>query len=155
MRFFHSTLPCRWIASLYPPRPSRTQLTSSYSACTTPLYPASARFSIAPNKIYCLYATHFLSIQPCLSSIEIPQSINRDVLSIDEFVDKGTEALSARPQSVEEIGAVNAIHAQLSLDKVGACGLFDAVEQKNKLLRYVDGTSLSSLYPQVGRGCQR
>lgn len=50
-------------------------------------------------------------------------------------MDRGSDALSTRPQTVEEIGAVNATHAQLSAEKGELQALFQTIEQKNKLLR--------------------
>ena len=49
------------------------------------------------------------------------------------------DALSIRPQTVEEIGEVNAKHAELSRRKPEIEPLFAEAERKNKLLRSVAG----------------
>ena len=49
------------------------------------------------------------------------------------------DALSIRPQTVEEIGDVNAKHADLSRRKPEIEPLFAEAERKNKLLRSVAG----------------
>ena len=63
------------------------------------------------------------------------QSITRDMAAVDAFVDKGAEALSARPQTVEEIAAVTAVHGRLSGEKAGVQLMFPIVDAKNRLLR--------------------
>ncbi len=78
-----------------------------------------------------------LSLSRRTCSTRSPQSITRDVASIDAFVDRGSEALSARPQTVEEIGAVNATHAALSAEKAGMQLVFPRIDGKNRLLRCV------------------
>eukprot|EP00048_Salpingoeca_helianthica_P012918 m.191084 g.191084 ORF g.191084 m.191084 type:complete len:4245 (+) comp15437_c5_seq48:84-12818(+) len=96
-----------------------------------------------------------MSTQPVKTTIEeqqqrffdalvnsIRKAINRDIASIDDFVARGTTALGARPQTVAEIGAVNAAHAQLSSEKLVVRQLFDAIDRKNRLLRSVIGASV-------------
>ena len=58
---------------------------------------------------------------------------------IDSFLVEARDALSIRPQTVEEIGEVNAKHAELSRRKPEIEPLFAEAERKNKLLRSVAG----------------
>ena len=58
---------------------------------------------------------------------------------IDSFLMEARDALSVRPQSVEEIGEVNAKHAELTKRKPEIEPLFAEAERKNKLLRSVAG----------------
>ena len=58
---------------------------------------------------------------------------------IDSFLLEARDALSVRPQTVEEIGEVNAKHAELSRRKPEIEPLFAEAERKNKLLRSVAG----------------
>ena len=58
---------------------------------------------------------------------------------IDSFLVEARDALSVRPQTVEEIGEVNAKHAELSKRKPDIEPLFAEAERKNKLLRSVAG----------------
>ena len=50
------------------------------------------------------------------------------------FLLEARDALSVRPQTVEEIGEVNAKHAELSRRKPEIEPLFAEAERKNKLL---------------------
>ena len=58
---------------------------------------------------------------------------------IDSFLVEARDALSIRPQTVEEIGEVNAKHSELSRRKPEIEPLFAEAERKNKLLRSVAG----------------
>lgn len=49
------------------------------------------------------------------------RSITNEVQTIDAFLTSATEALSSRPQTVEEIGEANAKHAELATEKLKAC----------------------------------
>ena len=49
------------------------------------------------------------------------RSITNEVQIIDTFLTSATEALSSRPQTVEEIGEANAKHAELATEKLKAC----------------------------------
>ena len=46
------------------------------------------------------------------------RSITNEVQTIDTFLTSATEALSTRPQTVEEIGQANAKHSELSTEKI-------------------------------------
>ena len=46
------------------------------------------------------------------------RSITNDVQTIDSFLTSATEALSTRPQTVEEIGHANAKHTELATEKL-------------------------------------
>lgn len=67
------------------------------------------------------------------------KSIGKSVSEIEGFIDRGMEALSARPTTVEEIGQTNAVHAEIAKEKPAIKPLFQAVETKNALLRSVVG----------------
>ena len=45
------------------------------------------------------------------------RSIQTNLSAIDQFLVKGKEALSVRPQTIEEIGDVNQAHKQLAKEK--------------------------------------
>lgn len=72
-----------------------------------------------------------------LSVLTLCQGVNGHIQDIDKFVESGMEALSTRPQTVEEIGKVNAQHSELSKQKPTIQPLFEAAETKNRLLRSV------------------
>lgn len=55
------------------------------------------------------------------------------------------ESLSVRPQTVEEVGEVNQMHAKLSKQKPEVEPLFVDAEKKNKLLRSVAGGGVDEL----------
>ena len=65
--------------------------------------------------------------------------------TIDNFLTRAKEALSVRPQSVEEIGEVNQAHARLTKEQPEIQPLFLEAEQKNKLLRSVAGGGVEEL----------
>ena len=46
------------------------------------------------------------------------RSITNEVQTIDTFLTSATEALSSRPQTVEEIGEANAKHAEFATEKI-------------------------------------
>ena len=50
-----------------------------------------------------------------LSSLR--RSIHSNITAIDDFLKAGNEALSVRPQTIEEIGEVNVKHSELSQSK--------------------------------------
>ncbi|XP_033632471.1 cytoplasmic dynein 2 heavy chain 1-like isoform X2 [Asterias rubens] len=72
-------------------------------------------------------------------------SITEHVNEIDRFLKDATEALSTRPQTVEEIGKANAKHAELQAKKPEIKPLFEKSESKNKLLRTVAGGGVDQL----------
>ncbi|XP_074620352.1 cytoplasmic dynein 2 heavy chain 1-like [Acropora palmata] len=73
------------------------------------------------------------------------RSITNEVQTIDTFLTSATEALSSRPQTVEEIGEANAKHAEFATEKIQIHPLFDKAESKNKLLRSVAGGGLEQI----------
>jgi dynein heavy chain 2 len=74
--------------------------------------------------------------------LALRKAVQKHVSEIDEFLDRGMEALSARPETVEEIGKTNAAHAEISKEKPTLKPLFQAAENKNRLLRSVAGSSV-------------
>ena len=78
------------------------------------------------------------------------KSVNDNLAEIDGFVTKGLEALSERPQTVEEIGQTNAKHAEMSKEKPTMKPLFQSAETKNRLLRSVAGAGVD-LAPMTQR----
>ncbi|XP_022103094.1 cytoplasmic dynein 2 heavy chain 1-like isoform X1 [Acanthaster planci] len=72
-------------------------------------------------------------------------SITEHINEIDRFLKDSMEALSTRPQTVEEIGKANAKHAELQAKKPEIKPLFEKVEGKNKLLRTVSGGGIEQL----------
>lgn len=60
---------------------------------------------------------------------------------ISSFIDKGTEILTSRPQSIDEISTVNEKRLLLVNEKKAIQTLFDDIEGKNRLLRSVAGES--------------
>eukprot|EP00051_Salpingoeca_urceolata_P021875 m.349048 g.349048 ORF g.349048 m.349048 type:complete len:4259 (-) comp19881_c0_seq4:199-12975(-) len=74
--------------------------------------------------------------------ISLRKAVHKHVTEIEGFVERGMEALSARPQTVEEIGEVNAQHAELSREKPGIKPHFENAETKNRLLRAVAGVGV-------------
>lgn len=65
--------------------------------------------------------------------------------NIDLFLTKAKDALSVRPQSVEEVGQVNQEHAQLVKEQPEVQPLFLEAGRKNKLLRSVAGGGVEEL----------
>ncbi|XP_077154625.1 cytoplasmic dynein 2 heavy chain 1 isoform X4 [Ranitomeya variabilis] len=77
--------------------------------------------------------------------ISLKKSIQAHLHEIDAFVSDGTEVLSSRPQSVEEIGEANMKHGELKLKKPEILPLFKEAEDKNRLLRSVAGGGLDTI----------
>ena len=67
------------------------------------------------------------------------QAVLKHAADIEDFVEKGSVTLASRPQTVAEIGLVNAEQAKLVTSKSMIKPLFDAAENKNKLLRQACG----------------
>ncbi|KAJ3280883.1 Cytoplasmic dynein 2 heavy chain 1, partial [Borealophlyctis nickersoniae] len=61
--------------------------------------------------------------------------------AVDAFIAKATETLTKRPQSLDEIGAANAAHSQLSAAKKDVEAHFEAAEIKTRVLKSVAGSS--------------
>ncbi|EDO38992.1 predicted protein [Nematostella vectensis] len=73
------------------------------------------------------------------------RSITQEVQTIDTFLTSGMEALSTRPQTVEEIGEANLKHTELTSQKPQIQPLFEKAESKNKLLRNVAGGGVEQI----------
>ncbi|TPX70937.1 hypothetical protein SpCBS45565_g01524 [Spizellomyces sp. 'palustris'] len=67
------------------------------------------------------------------------KSIIRHMTAVDDFVTKGTDILTKRPQSMAEIGEANARHEELAAGHASIRWNFEAAEVKNKLLKSVAG----------------
>ncbi|XP_068440329.1 cytoplasmic dynein 2 heavy chain 1 isoform X1 [Clinocottus analis] len=78
-----------------------------------------------------------------LSSLR--KSIHGHTQAIDSFVSESTEALSTRPESMEEIGAASGKYRQIFTRKPEILPQFQCAEEKNRLLRAVAGGGLDSL----------
>ena len=72
------------------------------------------------------------------------KAITGHMADIDDFVESGTEALNMRPTTLDEIGVVNAKHAELSKRKPAMRPLFEKAEVKNRLLRCVHHARVSA-----------
>jgi dynein heavy chain 2 len=79
------------------------------------------------------------------------RGITNDFNTIETFLTQAMETLSARPQSVQEIGEANAKHAEFLKQKKEIVPLFDSAESKNKLLRSVAGAGVDQLNTLQGR----
>uniref|UniRef100_A0A4W5JP42 Dynein cytoplasmic 2 heavy chain 1 n=1 Tax=Hucho hucho TaxID=62062 RepID=A0A4W5JP42_9TELE len=77
--------------------------------------------------------------------MSLRKSIQGHTLDIDSFVTEAMETLSSRPESIDEIGEANARHSQIQARKPDILPQFQAVEEKNRLLRAVAGGGLDSL----------
>ncbi|KAM6946318.1 LOW QUALITY PROTEIN: cytoplasmic dynein 2 heavy chain 1 [Aplochiton taeniatus] len=73
------------------------------------------------------------------------KSIQGHAQSIEAFVSEAVEALSARPESVEEIGQADATHGSIRARQPEILPQFQSAEEKNRLLRSVSGGGLDSL----------
>ncbi|TPX62627.1 hypothetical protein PhCBS80983_g00247 [Powellomyces hirtus] len=67
------------------------------------------------------------------------RAVSQHMAAVDEFVSKGSETLSKRPQSMAEIGEANARHDELAGAQASIRSNFEAAEAKNKLLKSVAG----------------
>lgn len=71
------------------------------------------------------------------------QSLRRSALSyiktIDEFIERGVELLSMKPQSVEEMAAANTNHSLLMGQKIAVEADFDKASMRQRLLKRVIG----------------
>ncbi|XP_013869519.1 cytoplasmic dynein 2 heavy chain 1 [Austrofundulus limnaeus] len=78
-----------------------------------------------------------------LSSLR--KSVQGHTQAINSFVSESMEALSSRPESMEEIGAANGKYNQILTRKPEVLPQFQFAEEKNRLLRAVAGAGLDSL----------
>ncbi|KAJ3140439.1 Cytoplasmic dynein 2 heavy chain 1 [Physocladia obscura] len=81
---------------------------------------------------------HLQRLFDCLLST-LKKSVEDHLSIIDEFVVKGADVLSKRPQSLEEIGEANNNHEKLSEAKTSISHHFEKADIKNKLLKSVSG----------------
>ncbi|XP_075905861.1 cytoplasmic dynein 2 heavy chain 1 [Nelusetta ayraudi] len=77
--------------------------------------------------------------------VSLKKSIQGHTQAIDAFVTESTDTLSARPESMEEIGAANAKCSHIVSRKSEVLPHFTCAEEKNRLLRAVAGSGLDSL----------
>uniref|UniRef100_A0A3Q0T4R8 Cytoplasmic dynein 2 heavy chain 1 n=1 Tax=Amphilophus citrinellus TaxID=61819 RepID=A0A3Q0T4R8_AMPCI len=77
--------------------------------------------------------------------LSLRKSIQGHTQAIDIFVSESMEALSTRPESMEEIGAASAKYSQILARKPEILSQFQFAEEKNRLLRAVAGAGLDSL----------
>ncbi|KAJ3025524.1 UNVERIFIED_CONTAM: Cytoplasmic dynein 2 heavy chain 1 [Siphonaria sp. JEL0065] len=81
---------------------------------------------------------HLQRLFDCLLST-LRKSVEDHLAIIDDFVVKGAEVLSKRPQTLEEIGEANTNHEKLSAAKASIAHHFEKADVKNKLLKSVSG----------------
>uniref|UniRef100_A0A8C4HES0 Cytoplasmic dynein 2 heavy chain 1 n=1 Tax=Dicentrarchus labrax TaxID=13489 RepID=A0A8C4HES0_DICLA len=77
--------------------------------------------------------------------LSLRRSIQGHTQAIDSFVSESMEALSTRPESMEEIGAASGKYSQILARKPEILPQFQCAEEKNRLLRAVAGAGLDSL----------
>uniref|UniRef100_A0A3Q1BV91 Cytoplasmic dynein 2 heavy chain 1 n=1 Tax=Amphiprion ocellaris TaxID=80972 RepID=A0A3Q1BV91_AMPOC len=77
--------------------------------------------------------------------LSLRKSIQGHTQAIDSFVSESMEALSTRPESMEEIGAASGKHSQIFARKPEILPQFQCAEEKNRLLRAVAGAGMDSL----------
>ncbi|KAF0030538.1 hypothetical protein F2P81_017269 [Scophthalmus maximus] len=77
--------------------------------------------------------------------LSLRKSIQGHTQAIDSFVSESMEALSIRPENLEEIGAASGKYSQILASKTEVLPQFQCVEEKNRLLRAVAGAGLDSL----------
>ncbi|KAI8621722.1 dynein heavy chain and region D6 of dynein motor-domain-containing protein [Chytriomyces sp. MP71] len=81
---------------------------------------------------------HLQRLFDCLLT-SLRKSIEEHLAIIDDFVVKGSDVLSKRPQTMEEIGEANNNHEKLSAAKNSISHHFEKADIKNKLLKSVSG----------------
>ncbi|KAI9332693.1 dynein heavy chain and region D6 of dynein motor-domain-containing protein [Obelidium mucronatum] len=81
---------------------------------------------------------HLQRLFDCLLS-SLRKSVEDHLAIIDDFVVKGADVLSKRPQTLEEIGEANNNHEKLSAAKASISHHFEKADIKNKLLKSVSG----------------
>ncbi|XP_008299945.1 cytoplasmic dynein 2 heavy chain 1 [Stegastes partitus] len=77
--------------------------------------------------------------------LSLRKSIQGHTQAIDSFIAESMEALSTRPESMEEIGAANGKYSQIFACKPEILPQFQCAEDKNRLLRAVAGAGMDSL----------
>lgn len=78
----------------------------------------------------------------------VKNAVNKHISDIQNFVNTAIEALSKKPNSVEEIGESNSIRKQYAEEKGGVRAIFDHAEAKNKFLRSVAGAGVNMAITQ-------
>uniref|UniRef100_A0AAV2J329 Cytoplasmic dynein 2 heavy chain 1 n=1 Tax=Knipowitschia caucasica TaxID=637954 RepID=A0AAV2J329_KNICA len=77
--------------------------------------------------------------------ISLRKSIQGHTQAIESFVSESTEALSVRPESMEEISSTRGQYNQILSRKPEILQQFQSAEEKNRLLRSVAGSGLDSI----------
>eukprot|EP00049_Salpingoeca_infusionum_P001770 m.50835 g.50835 ORF g.50835 m.50835 type:complete len:4155 (+) comp11193_c0_seq1:125-12589(+) len=77
-------------------------------------------------------------------TITLRRSVTKHLSEVDKFVDEGTEALSKRVDTLQEIGEANQAHEKLAQRMPEIKPLFELAEAKNSLLRRVSGSSVDT-----------
>ncbi|KAI3354358.1 hypothetical protein L3Q82_018881, partial [Scortum barcoo] len=77
--------------------------------------------------------------------LSLRKSIQGHTQAIESFFSESMEALSTRPESMEEIGAASGKYSQILARKPEILPHFQCAEEKNRLLRAVAGAGLDSL----------
>ncbi|KAM9852784.1 cytoplasmic dynein 2 heavy chain 1 isoform 4-T4 [Aulostomus maculatus] len=77
--------------------------------------------------------------------MSLKKSIQGHTEAIESFVSESMEALSSRPESIEEIGAASGKYRQILTRKPEILPQFHCAEEKNRLLRAVAGAGMDSL----------
>ncbi|XP_068612804.1 cytoplasmic dynein 2 heavy chain 1 isoform X2 [Brachionichthys hirsutus] len=77
--------------------------------------------------------------------LALKKSIQGHTQAIDSFVSESMEALSTRPETMEEIGAIRGKYIQIEACIPEILPQFQCAEEKNRLLRAVAGAGLDSL----------
>uniref|UniRef100_A0A3B4BEW0 Dynein cytoplasmic 2 heavy chain 1 n=1 Tax=Periophthalmus magnuspinnatus TaxID=409849 RepID=A0A3B4BEW0_9GOBI len=77
--------------------------------------------------------------------MSLRRSIQGHTQTIENFVSESTEALSVRPESMEEISATRGHYNQILSRKPEILQQFQSAEEKNRLLRSVAGAGLDSI----------
>ncbi|KAG7479775.1 cytoplasmic dynein 2 heavy chain 1 isoform X1 [Solea senegalensis] len=77
--------------------------------------------------------------------LSLRKSIQGHTQAIDTFVSESMGVLSMRPENMEEIGTASGKYRQILANKMEILPQFQCVEEKNRLLRAVAGSSLDSL----------
>ncbi|KAJ3215292.1 Cytoplasmic dynein 2 heavy chain 1 [Dinochytrium kinnereticum] len=86
---------------------------------------------------------HLQRLFDCLLNA-LRKAITAHLQEIDTFVSKGTEILSKRPETLEEIGEANARHEELASAKAKVSHHFESADLKNRLLKSVSGSGMDT-----------
>ncbi|KAJ3116477.1 Cytoplasmic dynein 2 heavy chain 1 [Phlyctochytrium bullatum] len=86
---------------------------------------------------------HLQRLFDCLLG-SLKKAINSHIQEIENFVLKGTDILSKRPETLEEIGEANARHEELFAAKAKISHHFESLDQKNRLFKSVAGSGIDT-----------